>query len=161
LVGVCGGNAFMLTRRDLLVGAVATIATAALVTFAQNSTKPLMGSRAIAWDSLKVETTRNGERRAVFDTPTANLDRFECHVTTLNAGEAPHAAHKHPEEEMMLIKEGTVEAVQNGQTNQVQAGGIIFCASNEMHGLRNVGTNRATYFVFKWFPHDLAKAKAE
>jgi quercetin dioxygenase-like cupin family protein len=151
----------MLARRDLLVAAVAMAITAAVVTFAQSTTKPLMRSRTIDWDSLKAETTKTGERRAVFDSPTANLTQFECHITTLNPGEAPHAAHKHPDEEMMIIKAGTVEAVQNGQTNRVEAGGIIFCASNEMHGLRNVGTNRATYFVFKWSPHDLAKSTAE
>ena len=69
----------------------------------------------------------------------------------------PHAAHKHPDEELMIIREGTLEAVQNGVTNRVEAGGIIFCASNEMHGLRNIGTNRATYFVLKVWPHDLGK----
>ncbi len=120
-----------------------------------------MHSSVFNWSNMKVETTKTGERRAVFDAPTATLAQFECHITTLNPGEAPHAGHKHPEEEMMIVKEGTLEAVQNDQTNRVEAGGIIFEASNEYHGVRNIGTNRATYFVLKWFPHDLAKAKAE
>jgi quercetin dioxygenase-like cupin family protein len=57
----------------------------------------------------------------------------------------------------MIVKEGTLEAVQGGKTNIVTPGGIIFEASNEEHGLRNVGTNRATYFVFRFSPHDLVK----
>ena len=108
---------------------------------------------------MKVETTKTGERRNVFDSPTATLERIECHVTTLNPGESPHAAHHHPEEELMFLKEGTVEEMQNGVTNRVEAGGIIFCASNEEHGMRNTGTNRATYFVLKFYPHDLVKPK--
>lgn len=116
-----------------------------------------MRSRVFNWSEMKASTTAVGERRQVFDAPTATLDRFECHITTLNAGEAPHAAHKHPEEELMIVKEGVIEAVQEGVTNRVEAGGMIFCASNEMHGLRNIGTGRATYFVLKWFPHDLEK----
>lgn len=147
----------MITRRDLLVAAIAICSTAAVVALAQNASKPVMHSRVIQWNDLKVETTRNGERRNVFDAPTANLSRFECHITTLNPGEAPHAGHRHVDEEMMVIREGTVEAVLNGETNRVEAGGIIFCASNEMHGLRNVGTNRATYYVFKWLPRGMTK----
>ncbi len=61
----------------------------------------------------------------------------------------------------MIVKEGTLEAVQNGVTNRVETRGMIFCASNEMHGLRNVGAGHATYFVFKWFPHDLAQMTAK
>ena len=57
----------------------------------------------------------------------------------------------------MVIKEGTLAAMQNGKTNIVTDGGIIFEASNEEHGLVNVGTNQATYYVFKFSPHDLVK----
>lgn len=139
------------------MAAIAICSTAAVVALAQNASKPVMHSRVIQWNDLRVETTRNGERRNVFDAPTANLSRFECHITTLNPGEAPHAGHRHVDEEMMIIREGTVEAVLNGETNRVEAGGIIFCASNEMHGLRNAGTNRATYYVFKWLPRGTTK----
>ena len=59
----------------------------------------------------------------------------------------------------MILKEGTLEAVQNDRTNRVEAGGIIFEASNELHGVRNIGTNRATYYVIKFRPHDLPVAK--
>ncbi len=147
----------MITPRDFLVAAVSIGATVAVVAFAQTAAKPLMRSRVFPWSELKVETTKTGERRAVFDAPTTTLARFESHITTLNPGEAPHAAHRHPEEEMMILKEGTLEVVQNDTTNRVEAGGIIFCAANELHGLRNIGTHRATYFVLKWYPHDLAK----
>ena len=120
-----------------------------------------MRSRIFQWSEMKVEATKTGERRALFDGPTATLAGFESHITTLNPGEAPHAGHRHPEEEMMIIKEGTLEAVQNDTTNRVEVGGIIFEASNEYHSVRNIGTNRATYYVFKWYPHDLAKAGAK
>ena len=50
---------------------------------------------------------------------------------------------------IMIIKEGTLESLQGDKTNIVTTGGIIFEASNELHGVRNIGTNRATYFVFR------------
>jgi quercetin dioxygenase-like cupin family protein len=151
----------MITPRDFLIATVSILATITVVALAQTAAKPVMHSRVLQWSDLKAVETKTGERREVFDAPTATLGRFECHITTLNPGEAPHAAHQHPEEELMILKEGTVEEVQNGVTNRVDTGGIIFCASNEMHGMRNIGSTRATYYVFKFYPHDLPKADAK
>ena len=93
---------------------------------------------------------------ALIAAPTPNLAELEIHITTLNPGEEPHPPHQHPEEELMIIKEGTLAAQQGQTTNLVTAGGIIFEAANELHGLRNIGTNPATYYVIKIVPHDLA-----
>ncbi len=151
----------MITRRDLIVAIVAILGTTAAISIAQVSAKSGLGSSVFHWSELKMERTRAGERRAVFDAPTANLNRFECHITTLNPGEMPHPAHRHAHEELMIVREGTLEAVQNGVTHRVEAGGIIFEGSNDMHSLRNVGANRATYFVLAWYPHDLAETTAK
>jgi uncharacterized cupin superfamily protein len=147
----------MITRRDLFVALVSASVAIAGVALAQSNAKPVMHSCVFNWADLKPAPTKQGERRAVFDAPTPALAEFECHITTLNPGEAPHPPHRHADEELMVIKEGTVEALQGDQTNIVTTGGIIFEASNELHGLRNVGTNRATYFVFKISPRDLVK----
>jgi XRE family transcriptional regulator, regulator of sulfur utilization len=147
----------MITRRDLLVAAISMSLAVAGITFAESNGKPVMHSCVFNWADLKARPTKVGESRGVFDAPTPTLAEFECHITTLNPGESPHPPHRHPEEELMVIKEGTLEALQGDKTNIVTAGGIIFEASNELHGLRNIGTNRATYFVFKFTPHDLVK----
>ena len=147
----------MLNRRDMVVAAVAVlVAGAAVAGLSQAAGTPQMRSRVFQWAQLKPEASKTGERREVFDAPTATLDRFASHITTLNPGQAPHPAHKHPEEELMIVRQGTLEVTLNGQPTRVETGGMIFCASNEMHGLRNVGTTKATYFVVKWFPHNLA-----
>ena len=147
----------MMTRRDLFVAAVSAGVAVAGLALAESSGKPVMHSCVFNWADLKAVPTKQGERRAVFDAPTPALTEFECHITTLNPGESPHPPHHHADEELMIVKEGTLEAVQGGKTNIVTPGGIIFEASNEEHGLRNVGTNRATYFVFRFSPHDLVK----
>ena len=147
----------MITRRDLCVAAVSIFIAVAGIALAESNGKPVMHSCVFNWADLKVRQTKVGESRAVFDAPTPALAGLECHITTLNPGESPHPPHHHAAEELMVIKEGTLEAMQNGVTNIVTAGGIIFEASNEPHGLRNVGTNPATYFVFRFSPRDLAK----
>jgi uncharacterized cupin superfamily protein len=129
------------------------------IALAESNGKPVMHSCVFNWADLKAVPTQMGERRTVFDASTPALAEFECHITTLNPGQSPHPAHRHANEELMIVKEGTLETVQNGRTNIVETGGIIFQASNEMHGLRNAGTNRATYYVLAIFPHDLAQTK--
>jgi quercetin dioxygenase-like cupin family protein len=151
----------MISRRDILVAVVAVGATLALVALAQTVPKEVMHSTVFRWSEMNVKQTSSGEVRPVFDAPTANLDRFECHITTLDAGQSPHPAHRHRHEEMMIVREGALEAVLNGRTNRVDSGGIIFCASNEMHGLRNAGPSRATYYVLAWYPPGLEKSKTE
>lgn len=145
----------MINRKYFIVAAVSTVATLALVALAQTAAKPVMHSGVFNFVNFPVELKPSGERRQVFDSPTATLGRLECHVTTLNPGESPHPAHRHPEEEVMILKEGALEEVLNGVTNRVDPGGVIFCASNERHGMKNIGTNRATYYVFKFYPYGL------
>jgi XRE family transcriptional regulator, regulator of sulfur utilization len=151
----------MITRRNLRVTAASVVVMAAVVALAQSNVKPVMHASVFSWAGFKAEPTPTGSRRECFDARTATLDRLECHVTTLNPGEAPHAAHQHPNEEVIIVKAGALEVMQNGVTNRVETGGIIFQASNEPHGLRNPGTNPAVYYVIAIYPRDLAKARAE
>ena len=149
----------MITKRDLLVGALAAGLTLAGITLAQ-SKKPVLKSSVFDWTAIEAKPTKVGARRDFFDAPTATLDNFECHVTTINPGEAPHAPHRHPEEELIIVKEGTIEAMQNGAIKRVGPGSMIFEASNDFHGLRNVGTTPATYHVIKWFTPATPKPKS-
>jgi hypothetical protein len=89
----------MLNRRDVVVAAMAVLAAIAVAGLSRAASAPPMRSRVFDWAQLKPEASKTGERREVFDAPTATLDRFASHVTTLNPGQAPHPAHKHPEEE--------------------------------------------------------------
>jgi XRE family transcriptional regulator, regulator of sulfur utilization len=149
----------MITRRDLLVGTLAACLTFVGMTLAQ-SRKPLLTSSVFDWNAIEARTTKTGARRDVFDAPTATLDILECHVTTINPGEGPHAPHRHPDEELIIVKEGTIEAMQNGVTRRVGPGSLIFEASNDLHGLRNVGQTPATYHVIKWVTPATPKPKS-
>jgi hypothetical protein len=112
-------NTLMITRRDLLVAAISVCAAIAGLAAAQSTDKPVMHSCVFNWADLKVVPTKQGEHRSVFDAPTPALAEFECHITTLNPGESPHPPHHHADEELMVIKEGTLAAMQNGVTNIV------------------------------------------
>jgi quercetin dioxygenase-like cupin family protein len=70
-------------------------------------------------------------------------------VTTLKPGEVPHAPHHHPDEELVIVKEGLIEVTINGVTQRAGPGSIFFYASNDEHGMKNVGPNAATYHVVR------------
>lgn len=147
----------MFTRKEITLVLATAVITAGVVSFAQ-SAKPLMGSSVFDWSKIEVKPTKSGERRQFFQSPTATLDELECHVTTLNQGQTAHAPHQHPEEELIVVKEGAIEVVQGGVTNRVGAGSVIFHASNVMHGMRNAGDGVASYHVFKWVSPGMKKA---
>lgn len=133
----------------------------AIIALAQETTAPqVMNSTVFDWTQLPVKQTAKGESRQVLRAPTATLDELECHVTTLKVGEMAHPPHQHPDEELIIVKEGTVESLVNGELKVVGPGSVIFQAANQMHSIRNVGDTPATYHVIKWnSPGMLKKAK--
>jgi quercetin dioxygenase-like cupin family protein len=126
------------------------------VTFAQpapnppmSSTQPLV-SAVFEWDKLPVTRHERGVRRAVFDGPTATVDNSHCHITTLNPGQRSGEPRLHLMEEIIIVKEGTVEVFMDGTTQQAPSGSVIFFAANATTALRNVGDGPATYYVISY-----------
>jgi quercetin dioxygenase-like cupin family protein len=139
----------MLTRRDLVMAGTGVVG--ALGVIAVVGAQPaVMGSQVFDWTTLSVSATKVGARRDVVRAPTATLDELEMHITTLNPGAAAHAPHSHPAEELLIIKEGTVESLVNGEYRRIGPGSIVFQASNQMHTIKNVGDVPATYHVIQW-----------
>src|SRR5262245_57046865 len=103
----------MITKRDSLVAILTMCATLAVVTLGQ-SQNPLMGSSIFDWNTIEAKPTKVGSTRRFFQAPTATLDELECHVTTLNPGETPHPPHKHPDEEVVIVKEVVVRSGERG-----------------------------------------------
>ena len=112
--------------------------------------RPVRKSTVYDWSTADTKPNDWGAVRQVMRTPTPTLDELEIHISTLAPGKSPHAPHQHQHEELLIIKEGTLETFQSGATRRVGAGGIIFQASNELHNVTNVGTTPATYFVIGW-----------
>ena len=115
-----------------------------------NDSTQLMKPVAFDWNMIKAVPTKTGEKRQFFNSTTSTLDNLECHVTTLNPGESAHAPHQHPEEEMTIVKEGTVEVLVDGKLQTVGPGSVVFQAANKLHSTKNVGTTNATYYAIKW-----------
>jgi quercetin dioxygenase-like cupin family protein len=135
-----------------------TAAVAAAVAVAAGAAPPRLGSTSVSWEQIEASgNSTTGLSRRFFQNPTATLDELEMHVTHLPPGKAPHAPHTHAEEELVILKEGTLEAMQAGKTRRLGPGAVIFQASNQLHGVRNVGDTQATYYVVRWRSPGMAK----
>ena len=130
------------SRRDLcfLISALA-----ASPAFAADAT--MLKSKAYPFDELPVRKSEGHESRPVLSGLLHNGGYLEVHETKLAPGTMPHPPHHHVHEEMFMIREGTVEITINGQATRVGPGSLGFAASNDEHGLKNVGTTPAQYFV--------------
>lgn len=122
--------------------------------------EPPLGSVAITWEQIQA-LPQNGRARQLMRLPTATLDELEMHVTWLPPGQTTHAPHTHPNEEVIVIREGTLDAFQNGVTTRVGPGSILFMASNQPHNVTNVGDTTAVYHVINWFSPGMKKTAAD
>jgi uncharacterized cupin superfamily protein len=127
---------------------VSVAAASSIVTLVAQ--KQVQKSTVYPWSDADAKPNDWGKVRQVMRTPTPTLDELEIHISTLAPGKSPHAPHQHVHEELLILKEGTLETFQSGKTTRVGPGAIIFQSSNELHNVTNVGTTPATYFVIGW-----------
>jgi quercetin dioxygenase-like cupin family protein len=139
----------MISRRDAIVALIAAALTLSAVA-AAHEVQGVIGETAWDWNQLKVTKTDVSETRFIARGPTATLDQLEMHVTTLNPGVVSHPPHKHPNEELVIIDKGTVEALISDEWKRLGPGFVILNASNVTHALRNVGDTPAQYHVINW-----------
>jgi len=76
---------------------------------------------------------------------------MHCHITTLNPGEKSGEASKHLQEEVIIVRDGTVEAHWDGQSKTSGPGSVIFFAAGASTFLRNAGTTPCTYVVIYYY----------
>jgi mannose-6-phosphate isomerase-like protein (cupin superfamily) len=134
------------TRREmfLLLSGLASCAVALEALPSQDNALP---STTFPFSELPKKVVNGAEIRPVLKGKLATAESLEVHETTLPPGGMPHAAHHHLHSEMWLIREGTVQLTINGISHVMGPGSVGFVHSNDEHGIKNIGTTPATYFV--------------
>jgi mannose-6-phosphate isomerase-like protein (cupin superfamily) len=130
------------SRRDLC-----RLVTALAASPGVAAQKTLLPSKAFRYEELPVHERNGNQSRPIMSGELHNGCYVEVHQTRLAPGAMPHPPHHHVHEEMFLIREGTIEVTINGQITHLGPGSVGFAGSNDEHGVRNIGTTHAEYFV--------------
>ena len=140
-------TAMEISRRDLCALFPAAALLNALPLQSQTA-ETLANSQAFPFDKLPVHRSADGaEMRPVLHGKLPTGEMLEVHETTLPPGAMPHPPHRHLHSELWLVREGTVELMVDGRGQTIGPGGVGFAASNQLHGIKNVGKIPAQYFV--------------
>jgi mannose-6-phosphate isomerase-like protein (cupin superfamily) len=134
--------------------------TVGLAALAQSDKKSVMTSAAIEWNSVEAKMNATGSSRKFFEGPTATLDVLECHASTLNPGATNHVILERPNDEIIIVKEGTIEAFVKDKWVRVGPGSVVFNAANVPQAMRNVGERPASYHVITFRPATATKLPA-
>lgn len=91
-----------------------------------------------------------GDLSIYFEGPTDQIGSMTAGSLRLKPGMSPHPPHTHPEEEFMVITEGTGEILVEGKTAQVAPGSMMYCAGGKLHGITNTGKEPLLFYYYKW-----------
>lgn len=132
----------MLNRRELCSLLPVLAVAGSLIADDQRLT-----STTFAFQDMPQKTADGHTTRSVANGTIPTGEHVEVHETTLAPGVTPHPPHKHSHSEFWLIREGEVEITINGQPHRLGPGGVGLATKDDLHGIKNVGTTAANYFV--------------
>jgi mannose-6-phosphate isomerase-like protein (cupin superfamily) len=103
-------------------------------------------------DAGKAKLTREtfGDLRIYFDGATDQVKSMTAGSLLLKPGMSPHPPHEHPEEEFMVITEGTGEITIDGKMTKVAPGTMMYAAAGHLHGIVNTGKIPLLFYFYKW-----------
>ena len=107
-------------------------------------------SRVITWDEAKTNKGPWGEMHVHFDGETFSTKGGFAAIAVVQPGKAVHAAHRHAEEEYLIITEGTGVWTLAGKDFPAHKGDALYVEPWVYHGLRNTGDKPLTFVVVKY-----------
>jgi quercetin dioxygenase-like cupin family protein len=91
-----------------------------------------------------------GSHWLYFEGPTNELSVMIAGSVRLHPGASPHPPHQHPEEEFLLVTEGSGEITVGGERTKAGPGSMMYCNGGTMHGIENTGSGPMLFYYYKW-----------
>ncbi len=103
----------------------------------------------------RADTKRNSGNWGVMDIYTSGASTYGTEnmftaITNVLPGESVHPAHRHAEEEFLLVTKGTGVWSLEGKNFEANTGDLLYAAPWKMHGIVNTASDTMTFAVLKW-----------
>lgn len=118
--------------------------------FQMDTPLTILPDRTLTIPDTRITHEPFGEVRMYFEGRTDLLKTLTVGSLVLEPGMSPHPPHQHPEEELMLVTEGTGEIQVGDTVTQVASGAMMYCAGNKLHGISNTGSGPMLFYFYKW-----------
>ena len=138
------------TKRRDVIGKIASMPALAMPAAFAAAAGMKLPDTTLAESQAKLAKEPFGDHRVFFEGPTDQLKLMVAGSLRLKAGMTPHPPHKHPEEEFMVVTEGTGEIGLEGKKTKVAPGSIMYCGANKFHDILNTGKTPLLFYYFKW-----------
>lgn len=119
-------------------------------------------SQIYTWQGAIVSKKTSSEQRVLLEGSTRDFKHLKIHATTLPPHQAPHPAHQHADEELLIVKEGNLTVTIEGKTATLGPGSVALMLPGDSHGFENKEDSSVTYFVMRYessAPADTARGR--
>lgn len=108
------------------------------------------GSVIVDWKDVAPKDTDRGLRWQQFNRPTSLFKKFDMHATALNKGRDSHQPHTHRQEEIILVRKGSIKMHIADKFYDAEEGDLVFLNAFVPHALINTTDGQCEYFAFQW-----------
>ena len=123
---------------------------AAVVAVAAEGKSADVSDQVIQRDQARKQSEAFGDLRFFVEGSTGQLKGLTVGSLELEPGQSPHPPHTHPEEELMIITEGSGEITIEGKVSKVNPGSVMYAGANGLHGIVNTTSAPLTFYWVKW-----------
>ena len=107
-------------------------------------------SQVVGWDAARSDRFDWGEFRRYFTGETLGTKNVLTAVAVVQPGKAVHKAHRHAEEEYLVVAHGSGTWSLDGKEFAAKRGDILYAEPWVYHGLTNTGQEPLTFVVFRY-----------
>jgi mannose-6-phosphate isomerase-like protein (cupin superfamily) len=119
-------------------------------TLAADPTPKPLKSGVVSFDEAKGQQADWGEMRRYFTGETSGTKDVLTAVAIIKPGKSVHRAHRHAEEEYLVLVQGAGRWSLEGKESPAKRGDILYAEPWVYHGLTNTGTEALIFVVVRF-----------